>query len=311
MLKYKAVLKQSLPEDIAERNENFDEVLTRANANRSTKTNIVVRLFMHHPWAAAACVLMFLGSVSYAVFLLQSHDTQVTKIAKTPPHIIPRSDLHYTRFEFPVNEPVEIITKDSLVIEIPAFSIYQESNGNLGIIRVTDLDTLSNVLGFFVNIQFLEAKGTAMVNEIYLSHKDIGKAARLYFGGDGNKPNGWKLVHKKELPLIIKPTPAMEAYVQYMQGMELLDSIEKHYNLKNGQYTHVLKKEFVYQKKFIDQVRQDVKYYKKTTKPEGIIKIQKQWALFKSQHSLSISSGKSAFQPTKFAINQPGWYAVY
>lgn len=309
MLKYKAILKKPLPEDIAERNENFEEVLRRANGSGNAKKSIVIRLLNQSPWAVAACLVVLLGGVSYAVYLLQLPTEETTNPTTAQSIKIEKESLNYSTYEIPVNEGVEIITKDSLVIEIPANTIaaYKE---NTGILSITDLEKLTDTAGFCVNMQFETTKDRGNVNQICISHRQFAANAKLYFGGNGSKPTKWVLAETKKM-FIYKPTAAMDAYLQYVQGAALVDSIAKYYVLKKNQYVQSSKKEFTYQKNFIEQVRLAVKSYKIANSKKKILDAQDQWTLYQRQHRLAISTGTDEDKIQKYAIGKSGWYAVY
>ena len=282
MLKYKAVLKQPLPEDLAARHENFDEVLKRASGNNKPKKNIVVRLVSQSPWAAAACLVLLLSGVSYAVYILQSYKKPIAKKSSPVQINAPNAGLNYTTYVIPTNKWVEIITKDSLKIEIPAYTLAAAKRKSNGIVSVTDLEPIKINGGYRLNIQLEKSEE----KELYLSHKLFSPTVKLYYGGNGIRSNDWKEVPILSETFIKTPTPAMNAYLQYVQSSALIDSIDRYYYLKNHQYIHFSKKEFSYQKNFIDQVRRSTKAYKTYTNRAEMIVVQRQWHFYQQQHQI-------------------------
>jgi len=270
--------------------------------------------FIHQsPWAAAACLVLMLGGISYATYLLTSHKEKVIQNVKSIPKSLSENILAYTSYKFPSGELVEIITKDSMKIEIPPNTIASEfsEKDKISIISLTDLELLKTRAGYMVNIQFKKNRNKADTVVIYLSHDHFPKSAQLYYGGNETVPRPWQAVGKSKEEFISKPTPAMESYLQYVQGEALLDSIGEYYQLEREEYIHLGKKGFIYQKKFIDQIRTNSESYKHANNQGAIQSAEEKWSVYNRQHHLKISGGSGTIVAPKFTIHRAGWYAIY
>lgn len=202
-------------------------------------------------------------------------------------------------------------TKDDLPDSVKM--IYQEVLDPESLGAQSDLKTIKVFKLTIDNIEDIRFSSLYPVTiNLKLSSKDH-NSLNLLYGGNNDIVTEWKLSESISSNFVSEPTQMMDEYQMYIESLNLIDSIQTYYGLRESYYELNLDSTIRFKKSFIEGRKEYVKQYQESPDfYQGIEIAKRQWDIYNSQRNIIIrdSSVRRNDSDTYFYVTKPGWYAI-
>ncbi len=290
------------------------------------------------PWMAVAASLVFiLAFMGYAYTQLGWFRNDISKVSDYAARDTARlqqppiNDIEFSvvnasvkNILLPADQYAEISTRSGVFFTFPAGSFQASTTAPDSIIitytEIINKDILQSSdtgrkISKVFRLNFAESYW--QINPLQppsFSISQVPKSEKLtlYYGGNNEQVEAWRIAADVTSNFINKPSPIMEEYSRYQASVALLDSVANYYTKAGDIYIAnqggmQLNASFLEERKAFVQQYEHEKSFR-----YNYALAQKQWDLYNAQRNIQVTQNNREAQSEskQLFITLPGWYAI-